>query len=324
MGQDLAARVVQQRDDGQRGEEFDQGRRQGLLQNVAEIVLAQLPGGCAEPADFVVFRAEGFHHVMAAEGFLQNLVELARAILHVARGAADAPSQSRGRNQDEGQHGEAYQTELPVVVEQHEEQSDDDECLTQKVGQDVRGRDLNLFDVVHDGRHQLAGRMRFEELGALAHDFLEHAVTQVRHRGNADVVHQIVAEVVADSLHQEDRRDPDRDHRKYVMDAETARNQIGQVDGMIGDWNCEQRLDFGGRGGVQHQIENRTDQERHHGVGGADTGHQDDRCGQHRPIRPREVDQPEAVLHAGTRNLDSAAVTCSTEIDAMPFAPTSV
>src|SRR2546425_498625 len=75
-----------------------------------------------------------------------------------------------------------------------------------------------------------------------------------------------------------------------------------------------------GRGRIQDAIENWTDQERHHGVGRADAGHERNRPHQHRPIGPCQLEKTQPVLHACTRNLATAATTCSVETEAMPSA----
>ena len=90
-----------------------------------------------------------------------------------------------------------------IVAEQHEEQEDGGEELAQQVGQDLRGGHLHFVDVVHDGRHQLAGGVRFEELRALLQDLVEDGVAQVGDAGEAGVADQVVAEVIADALEEE-------------------------------------------------------------------------------------------------------------------------
>ena len=53
---------------------------------------------------------------------------------------------------------------------------------------------------LHDGRHQLSGGLHFEELRVLAQHLVEHVLAQVGDGGDADVVDQVVAEVVGESL----------------------------------------------------------------------------------------------------------------------------
>ena len=54
-----------------------------------------------------------------------------------------------------------------------EQQAERGERLAEQVGQDVGDGHLDLFDVVHDRRHQAAGGVGFEELGALLQHLVE-------------------------------------------------------------------------------------------------------------------------------------------------------
>ncbi len=140
------------------------GEDERLLQHVAQVGLEQAARGLAEAAGFVRLGAERLHHHVAAEGLLQDLVQLRLPVLSAAAGAPDASADAGGGQHDERQHGEADERQLPIVAEHHEQQTDGAENLAQQIRQDLRGGHLDLVDVVHDGRHQLAGGVRFEEL----------------------------------------------------------------------------------------------------------------------------------------------------------------
>src|SRR6266852_812223 len=117
----------------------------------------------------------------------------------------------------------------------------------------MRGGNLNLFDVVHDGRHQLAGGMGFKELRALPHHLVEDAVAKIGDGGHPDVVHQVVTEVVADAFDREHGHDGECHHRPEVV--YTARDELVEVDGVMRDGNREQRHAGCGGGGIQHAVE---------------------------------------------------------------------
>ena len=89
-------------------------------------------------------------------------------------------------------------------MKNHEQQPQYYEGLPQQVGQNIRDCDLDFFDVVHDRGHQPAGGVRFEELRALPDHLIEYGVAQVGDRGAAYVIHQVIGQVVADSLGEED------------------------------------------------------------------------------------------------------------------------
>ena len=100
------------------------GEAMRLLQHVAQIALA---AAAARPARkrlrFELLGAERFHHLVAAERLLQDLVQLRGMVLRAAAGAADAPAEARGRHQHEGQHRQADQRQLPIRVQDHEQQA---------------------------------------------------------------------------------------------------------------------------------------------------------------------------------------------------------
>ena len=73
---DLDARVAEQADDGDRAEKFDQRRSDRLLRDVAQVAGFESRGRHREAVGFHILRSERFHHLMAADGFLQNLVQL--------------------------------------------------------------------------------------------------------------------------------------------------------------------------------------------------------------------------------------------------------
>ncbi len=150
-----------------------------------------------EAVGFDILGSERFHHLMAADGLLQDLIELGGVILRAAGGAADAASDAQGGHQDKGQHGEADEGEPPVLLNDDAQQEEHGERLAQPIGQHVRSGHLDFFDIVHDGRHYAAGGVGFEEVRVLPQHAIEHRLAQVGDGGESDVVDEIVAEVVA-------------------------------------------------------------------------------------------------------------------------------
>src|SRR5260370_4099516 len=200
---DLLARIGEQRDDRDGGEEFDERGCDGLMRYVPQI--AELKPACrgTETVRFDFFIAERLHHLMAADGLLQNLIQLRGVVLCAARRLADAPAEANGRHQDEWQYSETEERQPPVVLHNDPQQADHGERLTQPVSQNVRGRDLDLFDVVHDGGHQPARGGGLVELRVLPEDAVEDRLAEVGDGGEADVIDQVIAEVIADALDRE-------------------------------------------------------------------------------------------------------------------------
>src|SRR5438105_2514939 len=87
---DVLAGVGEQSDDGDGSEEFDQRRRERLLRDIAKVAGFETTRSEQEAIGLNVLGAEGLHYLMAADGFLQDLVQLGGVILRAARGAADA------------------------------------------------------------------------------------------------------------------------------------------------------------------------------------------------------------------------------------------
>ena len=116
---DLHARVRKQPHDGQRAEKFDQRRCDGLLRDIAQIASPQLLRAIAKPVGFDLLGAEGFHHLVSAQRFLQDLIHFRGIILRPAGGPANAPAELYGRNQHEGQNRQAGHRQPPIGVQNH-------------------------------------------------------------------------------------------------------------------------------------------------------------------------------------------------------------
>ena len=273
-------------------------------------------GGVAEAAGFVGFGAEGLHHHVAAEGLLQDLVELALAVLGAAGGAADAAADAEGGQHDEGQHEEADEGQLRVLADDHEEQGDRHEDLAQEIGQDVRGGQLHLVDVVHDGRHELAGGVGFEELGALFQDLFEDGVAQVGDGREADIVDEVIAEVVAEPLGEEDGDDGEGHQAGHVVDGDG--NDLVEVDGAVEEGDGVEVNRLVGGMDIEDLVEDRPDEQGDHAGGGAGGGHQEDGGEQVDPVAAGKGEEAEQLAHAAIRRRVRASITWAGWTAAMP------
>ncbi len=118
-GFDLIARIPKQADDGERGDELDDRRCNRLLGDVFQVRRAQLAGGGVEAAGFKRLAAKGLHHLLSADGLLENFVELCRVILRAASGPANPAAQADSGNHGGRQYDQANERELPVLMQQN-------------------------------------------------------------------------------------------------------------------------------------------------------------------------------------------------------------
>ena len=144
---------------------------------------------------------------------------------------------------------------------------------------------------------------------------LEHPLPQIGDRGQADIVDQVVAEVIADALEGEYAEDADGHHGPDIVDRRG--HQRVQVDRVIENRYLDER-DRDVRGGrVENAIENRTDQKRHETLRRTHADHQHYRCEKLRQVGPNEAQQPSQFSHIS--NPGSAPVTCSTAMASMSW-----
>ena len=299
---DLLARVGEQADDGEGADQLDERGRHGLLEHVLQVGAQQLLRGVAETAGLVRFGVEGFDDHVAAQRLLQDLVELALFFLRAAAGAADAASDLARRQDHERQDDEAEQREPPILADDDQGQHNSGEELAEQVGEDVGDGDLHLIDIVHDRRHQPAGGLRLEEFGALLLHLVEDGVAEVRDRGEADVVDEVVPEIIADALDQEDAEQRDGDHGPDIVDG--GGDEAVQVDAMVEDRVGVEKDGTVGGAGVEDLIEDGADEERHHAGGRAGDRHQNDGAGEVDCIAAGIGDEAQEFVHAATLRRD--------------------
>jgi len=176
---DLRAGVADEANDGEGSEEFDDGRGERLLGDVAEVRFAQGIGSRVEARRLHRFCIERTDDLLAGDRFLEDVVEVGGIVLRATGGAADALAEAGRGDHHEGEDGEREEGELPIVVDQDGKQADGGEALTKPVGEHVRDGDLDLFDVVHHRRHEATGGVDLEEAGVLTEDMIEDALAEV-------------------------------------------------------------------------------------------------------------------------------------------------
>ena len=111
-------------------------------------------------------------------------------------------------------------------------------------------------------------------MGVLVDDAVENGLAEIGDGGEADVVDEIVAEIIADAAQEKDGEDRGGDH---AVDAgDVRRHQVVEIDDVVREGDREEfdRRFHGLR--IEDAVEDQLDQQSGHGLRGADDGHQDD------------------------------------------------
>ena len=166
---------------------------------------------------------------------------------------------------------------------------------------------MDLVDVVHDRRHQLAGGVSLEEFGALLEHLIEDGIAQPGDAGKSGVAHQIVARVIANTLDEERQQQRRRDHGPR---ATAERNEAVQIELVVAQEGMGQQRDSAlGSIGDEDPIEDRLNEQRHGALRGAGERHEHHGNQNLRPVLAAVRRQTQKLIHAGTRRRCSAPST---------------
>src|SRR5579875_2652825 len=282
-GFDLLAAEPQQQNDGHSAEDFDDGGGEGLVGDIAEIAGLPTLGGEAEALGFVVFGAEAFDDLVAGERFLEDLVEAGGHVLRVAGGAANALAEAHGEERNGGEDEQADEGELPIDADHGEQQEEGGEDLAQPIGEHGGDRDLDAVDVVHDGGHDAAGSLTFEEGRALAQDAVEDFLAEIHDGGDADPVDEVIAQVIANAFGEEAGEEGEGDHGPDVVDE--GRDEVVQEDAGVGGREGEEQGGSVGGVGIEGALEDQGDEADQESLREADDSHEQDGGEENKPIR---------------------------------------
>ena len=113
-------------DDRQRegGKGVRDRRAERRRHRLAHVEAAQALVGALEAPRLVVLAAEDLDHLVALDGLLQHVHQVAHRRLRLARHAAQAPRQQAHEQRDRRPHRERDQRQLPVEVQQPGQQPD--------------------------------------------------------------------------------------------------------------------------------------------------------------------------------------------------------
>ncbi len=153
----------------------------------------------------------------------------------------------------------------------------------------------------------------------LSQHTVEHFLTKVGDGGESDVVHKIIAEVIAQAFDEKDAEDGDSHHSPNVVDG--SGNELLQINFVVEKRDGEQEDGRIGRLGFENAIEDGTDEQGHHSLRGTHRRHQDHREQQRREIGTDETKKARHwgcgrwVVGCGTSTVSIACVASATPMD---------
>ena len=280
-----------------RAEDVHDGTGGGQRANPAHIFAEEVARGFAEFFDFETFHAESFHDAIAADGFLKDLAEVGEASAAGFGGAADAAGQLCDGPDDEGHENSRADGHAPVNYEQHGDEDDQAENLAEEIREIIGEGAAHLLDIGDYRGHDAADGIVMEEADGLLHDFGVHAIAEIGDAGEADILNQGAAEIFREGLHQENKKQREREHGPDVVNARG--NEIVHVHDAIGAGNLEED-EFLQRGvRIQNHVESGLDGERDQAFGDAHDGHEQNARRERERVGSEKTRGAAAVLRFG-------------------------
>ena len=230
------------------------------------------------------FHAEGLDDAVAGDGLVQNVLDLGQLVLPLAGGGAHPPADPAREKTITGTNISSTQANLPPRATTTAGDENQGEELLQELGQHLRSCELNLVDVVDDGRNQGPRRVLLEEGHRAAQHRAVKLVAQVGDDPEARVVDQVRPGIKADALDDRGRHQGNGHHGPGI--GKVLRDEVLQIDGVLGAGNGEQRDVARLRGRMQHAVQHGADQQQAEGVQQADQRHQHHRAQQVEGVRP--------------------------------------
>ena len=194
-----------------------------------------------------------------------------------------------------GTNKQQHPGQLAAQGHHHEGGKDQGEELLQEFRQHRRHGKLHPLDIVDQGRDDGAGRILLEERDGAPQNGVVEIIAEVGDHAEAGIVHQVGSAVIEDPLQQSGNHQREGDDGPCIVEMRgdnllqayaEARSEEG--DGAVG------------RIGVEHAVENGTDQQETEGIQKAHAGHQDDRRKRLQPIRLHVTQQAQHLLQEET------------------------
>ena len=229
-------------------------------------------GGCfAEPGNFPVFRVEGLHDPVAGDAFVQNVLNFRQLVLAMPRGVTHARTDLARREHNHGDEQKQYPRKISA-------QNHDQAAVKMKVKNCCRNS-ASTVDMAYCTRS--TSLMMVESsvpVVCLEKNAAERRsrrgvkiVAQIGDHAEAGIVHEIRAGIVADSLDDGGCNQGKRDNGPGIGKA--RRHELLQVHRIVRE-GIEEELNFLRSGcGIEHPIEDRTDQQILESIEAAHRGH---------------------------------------------------
>ena len=193
------------------------------------------------------------------------------------------PRRSGGKDDERDKH-QQHPGKLSAQGHHHRRDKDQGKKLLQEFSQHLRSCELNLVDVVDDGRNQCARRVLLEEGGRAAKHRSVQFIAQIGDHPEARQVHQVGPRIKADALEYRGCYQRNGHHGPGIL--EVLREEALQINRVLGAGDGEQGDVARLRGWMQHAVEHGADQQQAKGVQHADHGHQHHRTQQVRGVWP--------------------------------------
>ncbi len=213
---------------------------------------------------------------------MQDVLDLGQPVLPLAGGGAHLPAKAARREDDERNEYQQHPGELSTQGHHHRRDEDQAEELLQKLGQHLRSRELNLVDIVDDGRDQLPRRVLLEEGHRAAKHRAVEFVAQIGDHPEARQIDQVGPGIKADTFDDRGRHQRNGDDGPGIL--EVLGDEALQINRVLGAGNGEQGDVARLRSRMQHAVEHRADQQQAKGVQQADQRHQHHRTQQVRGV----------------------------------------
>ena len=204
---DFVASDQQDRGDHHAAEQIHQRRSGGPGAAPVHVFAQQVARRFAEFADFETLHAEGFHHAVAAHGFLQDLAQVRQARAASLRRAANAPAEFAHRPDHQGNQDRGAQRHAPIDDQQDGDEADEIHDLAEEIREPFGKRAAHLLDIADDRGHHAAHRIVLEETDRLLNDFAIGVVPQIHDARKADVLNEHAAEIFRRAFDEEQEND---------------------------------------------------------------------------------------------------------------------
>src|SRR6185437_11086882 len=272
--QDFVAADEQERGDRHGANRIHQGRTDRLDAHVAQIGAKEPLGGALETQYLPYFRIEGLYDPIAGNGFVQNVLNLRQLVLPGAGSRAHFPADLPCRRNHHG--NEQYERPAQMSSEPNHENNSNNKGkkLLQELANHRTERELHSIHVVDECRKNGSRGVLMEEARRPAQRGLVEMIPQVGYHPQPCVIHQVSAQIVAETLEKSGSNDGGSHHDVVVMHVDEGRDEGAKVE--MPSVIAKSKNDGAFRSaGLKHLVEDWLQQQNAKCVEGANRSQQD-------------------------------------------------